>query len=335
MQSSEGTAQAAGSVARAAVAGASCVAGGCGWIERAARRVAHAAGGLALALLATGCLGAAEKPEASPAPTPAIWRLQDADSEIWLFGTVHVLPPDLAWRSPAIDAALGRAELVVFETPTNAAAQAEVARVVAEAGMAPAGATLSQRLAPEDAARLARVTKALGVDAKALDGLRPWLAALQLSLRYVARQGHDPDSGVERVLEAEADKRGLPRRYLETPESQIRLLADLPRADEERFLVATLRQIEEDADTIDEMDEAWARGDVDRLGALLTEDIREAGPEVYAALLTRRNAAWTREIDTMMQGKGRIFIAVGAAHLVGADGVPAMLRAKGYTVEGP
>lgn len=335
MQSSEATAPVAGSAGMVAVTAAASAAGGDGWMARRARRVARAVGGLALALLAAGCLGAAEKPETKPAPAPAIWRLQDADSEIWLFGTVHVLPPDLAWRSPAVDAALGKTELIVFETPTDAAAQAEVARVVAEAGMAPAGATLSQRLAPEDAARLARVTKALGVDAKALDGLRPWLAALQLSLRYVARQGHDPNSGVERVLEAEADKRGLPRRYLETPESQIRLLADLPRADEERFLVATLRQIEEDADTIDEMDDAWARGDVDRLGALLTEDIREAGPEVYAALLTRRNATWTTEIDTMMRGKGRIFIAVGAAHLVGPDGVPAMLRAKGYAVEGP
>lgn len=302
---------------------------------RAVRRLARAAAALALGALATACLGAADKTEAPAKPDPAIWRLQDADSEIWLFGTVHVLPPDLDWKSAAVQRAFDQAELVIFETPTDATAQAEVARVVAEAGRATPGETLSSRLAPEDAARLQRVTKNLGVDLQALDTMRPWLAALQLSLRYVARQGHDPESGVERVLEADAQKRGLPRRYLETPETQIRLLANLPRADEERFLAATLRQIEEDSDTVDEMDDAWARGDVDRLGALLTRDIREAGPEVYAALLTRRNEAWTTEVDSLMRGKGRIFIAVGAAHLVGPDGVPAMLRARGYVVEGP
>lgn len=308
---------------------------GAGLVDRTLRRLARVAGAVTLGLLAAGCLGAAETAKTATAPAPAVWRLQDADSEIWLFGTVHVLPPDLDWKSEAVEAAFAKAELIVFETPTDAAAQAEVARVVAETGRAAPDAPLSRRLAPEDAARLQRVTRALNVDAQALDTMRPWLAALQLSLRYVARQGHDANSGVERVLEADAAARGLPRRYLETPESQIRLLANLPPADEERFLAATLRQIEEDADTVDEMDDAWARGDVERLGSLLTEDIREGGPEVYAALLTRRNAAWTDEIDTMMRGKGRIFVAVGAAHLVGPDGVPAMLRARGYVVEGP
>lgn len=322
--------QSSGGAARGA-AGAGAVAV---WVRRAAFAARAAAAAFACAV-ATSCTGAADKPTAPAEPAPAIWRLQDADSEIWLFGTVHVLPPDLDWKSPAVETAFAKAELIVFETPTDAAAQAEVARVVAAAGSLAPGETLSGRLQPADAARLQRVTQALGVDARALETMRPWLAALQLSLRFVARQGHDPNSGVERVLEADAQARGLPRRYLETPESQIRLLADLPPADEARFLAATLRQIEEDADTVNEMDDAWARGDVERLGTLLTEDIREAGPEVYAALLTRRNAAWTSEIDTMMRGKGRIFIAVGAAHLVGPDGVPAMLRAKGYVVEGP
>jgi uncharacterized protein YbaP (TraB family) len=187
----------------------------------------------------------------------------------------------------------------------------------------------------EDAARLARVVRKLGIAKGALDGARPWLAALQLSLRWAASKGHAAENGVERVLDAEAHARKAEIRYFETPESQIRLLAELPPEDELRFLSATLRQIDEDSDTAEELDAAWLKGDVARLGKLLTEDISEAGPEVYARLLTRRNANWTKEIDALMRGKGRIFIAVGAAHLAGPDSVPAMLRARGYTVEGP
>jgi uncharacterized protein YbaP (TraB family) len=298
----------------------------------ARRLLAAMATGLVLALIGA-CSAAAPPPKS--APSPALWRLTDSDSEIWLFGTVHVLPPELKWRSAAVDRAFAAAELVVFETPTDAAAQAQVARTVAEVGRNPAGVTLSSKLPPEDSARLARVARGLGLDAAALEGLRPWLAGLTLSLRYVTQQGHDPDAGVERILDADAAKRGVPRRYFETPESQIRILSDLPPQDELRFLTATLIQIESKSENVDAMDDAWVRGDVATLGRLLTEDIAEAGPETYAALLTRRNARWTDEIDAMMRGRGKIFIAVGSAHLIGPEGVPALLRAKGYKVEGP
>jgi uncharacterized protein YbaP (TraB family) len=100
------------------------------------------------------------------------------------------------------------------------------------------------------------------------------------------------------------------------------------------FLERT-RQIEEEADSTDEMDRLWVRGDVATLGRLLQRQIDEAGPEVADALIYRRNAAWAREIDAMMRGRGRVFIAVGTAHLTGDGGVPALLRARGYTVDGP
>jgi len=132
-----------------------------------------------------------------------------------------------------------------------------------------------------------------------------------------------------------AGKAGKNRRYLETPESQIRTLADLPVAAQVRFLTSTVQEIADGAAKVDEMDAAWAAGDSKKLEQLLTKDISDAGPDVYAAVLTRRNAHWTGQIDEMMRGKGKIFIAVGAAHLVGKDGVPAMLRARGYVVEGP
>lgn len=284
-----------------------------------------AAGVAALALF--GC--------APKAQGPAMWRLSDADSEIWLFGTVHVLKPDLKWRNARIDDALRAADLLYFETPTDDAATAEVARLASALGANPPGVTLSSLLSPLEKAQFERVSRTLGVEPAALDEARPWLAALQLSVAMLVRQGADPESGVENVLEADAARLGKKTAYFETASEQMHFLADLSPAAEKQFFVATLRQIEEEGDQSDVMDTLWARGEADKLGALLTRMTDEAGPEAANALIYTRNATWAGKVDVMMQGKGRIFIAVGAAHLTGPRGVPALLRAKGYTVEGP
>jgi uncharacterized protein YbaP (TraB family) len=137
------------------------------------------------------------------------------------------------------------------------------------------------------------------------------------------------------VLDAEATRLNKRRTYLETAEQQIGFLADLPPEAEIQFLVSSLRQIEEEEDSVEAMDQAWLRGDTEQLSTMLNGLIAEAGPEVRAALIVERNRRWTTEIDRMLDGRGRVFVAVGAAHLVGADSVVAQLRAQGHRVEGP
>jgi hypothetical protein len=267
---------------------------------------------------------------------PAMWRLTDADSEIWILGTVHVLPGALKWRTARIDKAFRDADVVWFEAATEGEDVArELAALVQRVGVNPPGVTLSSRLTVEEKARFETVARSVDIDPAALEGARPWLAALELSMAMLVKQGADPDAGVESVLEAEAARLGKSVSYFETAAQQMHFLADLSPEAEMRFFVSTLRQIAEDAGQNEVMDDLWANGRVDELGALLNEMIGEAGPEVADAIIYRRNAAWSERIDAMMQGKGRIFVAVGAAHMTGPRGVPALLRAKGYTVEGP
>lgn len=266
---------------------------------------------------------------------PALWRIADADSEIWLFGTVHVLPRELAWRSTRVDRAFASAETIVFETDVDADGRAAFDALVRDQGRLPAGESLTARLTQADRERLARVAGRLHMNPAALDQLRPWLAALQVSLAFAQAAGGDPGAGVESVLKPEAEAARKTLRYLELPEDQIRALSTLSAEAEARFFSASLRQIEDEADTIDEIDQAWARGDVQTLGPMLHEQLNEAGPEVRAAIITDRNTRWTEQIAQMLDGEGRVFIAVGAAHLVGDDSVVAQLRARGIAVEGP
>jgi uncharacterized protein YbaP (TraB family) len=274
-------------------------------------------------------------PAPQPAAEPALWRISDEDSEIWLYGTVHVLPPDIRWRGPRVSAAFARAEEFVTETDTSAEAAAGFPALAARYGALPEGERLSDRLSDDDRERLARLTAAYGFSPEAIEALRPWLAALQLSYAAAARQGHSSDLGVENVLAAEARRTGKRLSFFETPEAQIRVLAELPPEAELRFLTTTLRQVEEDTVVLDQLDAAWARGDVEELERLLDADWRESGPIIHERLIFARNRAWADAITERLNGEGRIFIAVGAAHLVGEESVVDLLRARGISVEGP
>lgn len=272
----------------------------------------------------------------APPPSPALWRIADADSEIWLFGTIHVLPADLEWRSPAVDAAFRAADTVIFEADISESPEgARLRQALLERGLDRSGETLSLKIGAADWTRLERVAAKLGAAPAAFEPFMPWFAAMQLSALYVQSLGQSFDVGVERVLDEEARAQGKRLAYLETPEEHVGVLADLPLETQIAFLRATLDQLEAAQDDIEAIDRAWVRGDTQTLARLLNEDIKEAGPEAAHALLGARNARWRDRILALLAGEGRIFIAVGAAHLIGDESVIAMLRARGVSVEGP
>ncbi|MBY0567558.1 MAG: TraB/GumN family protein [Hyphomonadaceae bacterium] len=263
---------------------------------------------------------------------PALWRIADADSEIYLFGSVHVLPRGVQWLNPRILAALESSDEFVTETDVEAADFSELAQ---RYGTLPAGETLTERLSADDRERLARAAQETGLDPVALDRLRPWFAALQITYAYAARQGHSTEAGVESVLGARARARNIRFGYLETPEQQIRVLADLAPADEAHFLSVTLRQIHEGGRALSDLDGPWAQGDLETLSRELDRQWAEAGPAIHNALIIERNRAWADAIAERLEGSGSAFITVGAAHLVGDENVVQLLRERGITVEGP
>jgi uncharacterized protein YbaP (TraB family) len=195
--------------------------------------------------------------------------------------------------------------------------------------------TLSSLLTPGDRESLLRVCKLINVDANALEGQRPWLAGVGLSVAYVVSKGLDPQSGVERLLDAKAQAAGKKRDYFETSEQQIRFFADLPVKTQVDFLHSTLHEIEAEEEDFNAINAAWAKGDIKTMAKYFGEMNKETAPEVYNVLIRDRNARWEKRIEEMMAGSGKVFIAVGAAHLIGPGSVIEQLRKRGYKVEGP
>lgn len=271
---------------------------------------------------------------APAAARPPVWVVKDADSELVLFGSVHVLPPGLDWRPPALTAALNDADDLWFELPTGPEVEQESARLAGEKGVLPPGQSLFAKLPAADVARMLRVADAYGVDKATLDRLEPWLAELALAGAAFRRSGAGLQDGVEKAVEAAAPPSAA-RRALETPAEQLAIFDEAPEADQLASLRETVREMDEDPDAFDKLVAAWAAGDLERIDREALQPLRRVSPLLFRRLVDERNIRWTARLDERLKGRGRTVVVVGMGHLIGPGGVPARLRALGYSVTGP
>ena len=262
---------------------------------------------------------------------PALWVVRDADSTLYLFGTVHVLRPTTAWGSPRVDAAFDSADQIWFEI-SNPDDQAAVVPLIQQYGLSP-DRPLSSLLTAEEMTTLNNVAAGAGLPPGQIDVFRPWFAGLALSMAPLLKAGYDPQSGVELVLKARAGAADKPIQGLETIDKQIGILAGMSEADQLAFLRTLLESYDEASVELDRMVGAWAAGDVATLEAVAVTEMQSETPALYEALLVRRNTDWANQIQTMLEGSGTAFIAVGAAHLAGDDSVQEILEDRGVRVE--
>jgi uncharacterized protein YbaP (TraB family) len=263
---------------------------------------------------------------------PALWVVKDADTTIYLFGTVHLLPNDTDWRFPALDKALSDSQALYVEITDDD--QPNMTALVMRYGLDMAH-PLSGLLTPFDRGRLERAARLAKVPGgvAALDMMRPWLAALTLTVAPLTQAGLDPAAGVDKQLRAAMEKAGKPVRALETAEEQIRFLADMPQAMQLALLRSTLRDTDRASVELKALIDAWKDGDDQAIARLENDLMRREEPALYQRLLVERNEAWARRIAGMLQQPGTVFIAVGAAHLAGEDSVQAQLARDGIETE--
>lgn len=308
-------------------------------VSALARSVAGAALGLGLVISLAGSPAAwaqdvavapAVVPQAPAGSGPALWVIRDADSTIYLFGTVHVLRPTTAWGSPRVDAAFAEADEIWFEI-TNPDDQAAALPYIMEHGIDPSR-PLDTLLSEAEYARLGEAAGVIGIPLQQLNIMRPWLVGLSLAMAPLIKAGYDPTSGIELVLRARAEAEGKPVKGLETIEEQIMILAGFPEDAQLNFLRQSLESYENASVELDGLVDAWAAGDVEGLAGFAHE-MRDDDARIYDAMLTRRNTNWAGQIETMLDGSGTAFIAVGAAHLAGDDSVQVILGRRGVSVE--
>lgn len=261
---------------------------------------------------------------------PALWKVADADTTIYLFGTIHLLPQDLKWQSPKIDKAIRASQDLVLETVMSKDPMKE-GQAMMQLGFTPGLPPLLDRVAPDKRAALEKVIKKSGMPLASLDKLETWAAALSLAAAAMLELKVSPKYGAEAVLADRFGKEGKPVSGLETPIEQLGFFDGLPEAAQRKFLTS-IADDESNAQTeFDAMIAAWGSGNVAKI-ALTFDDELKLSPELTDVLLKKRNANWSNWIAERMTKPGIVFVAVGAGHLAGADSVNAMLAKRGLKV---
>ena len=278
--------------------------------------------GLALAVLLAGC------DRAVPTPArPVLWRVSDADTTIWLIGTIHALPAKVRWQTPEVEQAISAADTLVLEVPPMAGADArEQFETLARQRGLPA---LLDRVAPADRALLRQGITAASQSTNDLDGYKTWAAALVIGAGAGHASRASANNGVESVLTQRFAGKTIGA--LESREGQLNLFDRLPATSQQRLLLDAARDAIQPDKGYRTLLAAWLEGDAAKLSATL-DPVRQ-DRAMADALIDQRNRRWARAIVGRMARPGRVLIAVGAGHLVGPGSVIALLRDRGFKVE--
>lgn len=277
------------------------------------------------ATLAQQAQPAAPAPAAAPVQrvaTPALWKVSDKDTTIYLFGTIHLLPEGIDWYHGKLATAFESSGELVTELPDISAGEA--ASLSLKMGTLPAGQSLRAGMTTDELARYEGAMKSLGLPVGAFDRFKPWFAAVALAIVPLQRAGYSMDNGIETQLDKRNKALGRPRYGLETLEYQLGIFDGLPESVQRKYLFDVIDAVPTIPQDIGKMVDAWVKGDAAELAVLLNSETDD--PALYDALLTKRNKNWAVWIDNRLDKPGVVFIAVGAGHLGGKDSVQELLR---------
>lgn len=297
----------------------------------AIRRLKASFAGCVATLALAGCATTAPPTALSSAAPeaaagPALWKVADADTTVYLFGTVHVLPEGAEWYDARIAGALQSADAIVTELPQAAMNDPEAQKTMMAAGMLPADKSLRDMLTAEQRTAYEAALGKMGLPPAAFDRFEPWMAGMTLSLLPLIKSGWTADKGVEKVLDGKVGA-NVERGAVETVEGQMKLFDELPQDDQIKFLMASVEHLDEVVPSLNDMVAAWRVGDADKLAELMNASMDD--PALAERLLYARNRNWAQWIDDRLDRPGTVFMAVGAGHLAGKESVQDALAKRG------
>lgn len=260
---------------------------------------------------------------------PFLWEVQGAKTKHYLMGSVHLLPASAYPLPAALDAAYSAADTLVFESDLAALADPKTQmQMLAEAQSA---AGLEALIGAELYAKVQAFARDRGLTPQVCDSFKPWFCALTLELLSFERSDYRPDLGLDQHYYARAKSVQKAILWLEEPAAHLKLFTAMPEPVAAQLLTATLEESGSDGATPEELLRAWQSNDVATLEQLSAE-FKHQQPQLYDRLLAARNRAWLPRLTAMFGGDGTHLIVVGAAHLVGPDGLVDLLKARGYTL---
>jgi uncharacterized protein len=261
-----------------------------------------------------------------------LWKVPGDKNTVYILGSIHLLKRGSAALKPVVEEVFSKSKRLVLEIDLVKEGPAKFQQLLVEKGVNPEGKLLSEQLSPDTYELAARRASDLGIDLKLLASFKPWVVALTMVVMQLQKLGFDPNSGIDHQLAERAKQANKPVSGLETAEFQIDIFSQLSPPEQEMFLRQSLLEMDQLDKSVDEMVEVWSRGDVAGGEKLFLESMR-GYPELKAKVIDERNRNWVPQIEQFLKQDEDVLVVVGAAHLVGNEGVIELLKARGYKLE--
>jgi len=261
-----------------------------------------------------------------------LWKASNQQGMVYLVGSVHLLAKEYYPLNPAFEAALNESDLLVEELDLGEMLAPESQMALLTRGLLPAGQSLEKVVSPSTMDVVTRRVVALGLPLEPLKRFKPWSLALTLLALEWQKAGFEAELGLDKYFYDRAKEGGKAVQGLETVAFQISRFDDMSMADQDRLLLQSLKELDTEVAAVTTLANAWKAGDAATVERVVLQDVK-SDPLLYRRLVVERNQTWLPRIEALFGRSKPAVVVVGAAHLVGPDGILAALRAKGYTLE--
>jgi uncharacterized protein YbaP (TraB family) len=261
-----------------------------------------------------------------------IWKIRGKQTTIYLVGSIHMLTKDYYPLDPALDSAFKDADLLVEEADLGEMLGTDAQLGILMRARLPTDQSLDKVVSPDTYAKVSKHITERGLPMELMKQFKPWMLALMIEQFEWQKAGFDPSLGLDKHFYDRAQTEGKTVQGLETADYQISLFDGMTPQQQDRMLADTLKEIDTEIGNVTKLTEAWKTGDTASIERIVLADLKD-DPEMYQRLLVARNRAWMPKLEGLFSRPGHAFVVVGAAHLVGPDGLLSMMKAKGYTVE--
>jgi uncharacterized protein len=282
----------------------------------------------AVLVLLTACL----LPAHAATGKSFIWKATKGQGAVYLAGSVHALSQDFYPLASALENGFKDSDLLVEEVDLGDMMNTGAQLKIMQRGLLPADQTLDTLISPATMALVNKAGADMGPAAEVLKKFKPWMLAIALQGIELQKAGFDPALGLDKHFYDLAQAGGKPVQGLETVDYQLSRFDEMTNEQQDHLLSETLKELDTEIGGVTTLASAWKNGDAPEVERIVLKDLK-SDPQMYQRLLVERNRNWLPKIEGYFTRPGHTFVVVGAAHLVGPDGLLQMLKAKGYAVE--
>ncbi|MCK5305636.1 MAG: TraB/GumN family protein [Candidatus Omnitrophica bacterium] len=285
-----------------------------------------------LSVYAFACIAHTQENPETQTNNNCLWSIKTEKNTVYLLGSIHILKSDSFPPAREFEKAYDDCDKIVLEADIGSLSDPEFQAKMMTLGLYLEGETLKQNISEETYALFESKAAGIGLPAAQFQCFRPWLCGLMLTVMELQRLGFNQDYGIDNYFynKAKQDEKELD--FLETAEFQINLLAQMSAQEQELFLKQTLKDLNVMETSMNDLVSAWKAGDSNKLNLLIKEGF-EGFPDIYNRFIIQRNKNWIPKIETLTRQNENVLVIVGAAHLVGAEGLVEFFKKRGYVIE--